>query len=167
MRCSRHMVDFWGNNPKMCPGCKAEAAQVISNKRYKYDKMHMATAEAYAAESQCPRTHVGCALVLASGIVSGGFNGHASGGPNQWDFSPDGNPEVVHAELNSLGKCLEQGLSTKGATMYVTLSPCLECSKLLVRAGVKRVVYRDAYRLTTGLDYLKKYNVEVEQYVSE
>lgn len=130
----------------------------------KYDKMHMATAEAYAAESQCPRTQVGCALVLASGVVSGGFNGMASGGPNQWEFSPDGNPEVVHAELNSLGKCLEQGLSTKGAALYVTLSPCLECAKLLVRAGVSRVVYRDEYRKTEGLNYLRKYNVEVEKY---
>ncbi|ATN92918.1 hypothetical protein QGX11_gp155 [Pseudomonas phage PPSC2] len=129
----------------------------------KYDKMHMATAEAYANESHCPRTHVGCALVLASGIVSGGFNGMASGGPNQWAFSPDGNPEVVHAELNSLGKCLEQGLSTKGATMYVTLSPCLECSKLLVRAGVRRVVYRDKYRKVDGINYLLKYNVVVER----
>lgn len=130
----------------------------------KYDKMHMATAQNYAAESQCPRTQVGCALVLASGVVSPGFNGMASGGPNQWEFSPDGNPEVVHAELNSLGKCLEQGLSTKGAHLYVTLSPCLECAKLLVRAGVKRVVYRDAYRVTDGLDYLMKYNVEVVKY---
>ncbi|UAV84511.1 dCMP deaminase [Pseudomonas phage PHB09] len=129
----------------------------------KYDKMHMATAEAYASESRCPRTHVGCALVLASGVISGGFNGHASGGPNEWEFSPDGNPEVVHAELNSLGKCLEQGLSTKEATMYVTLSPCLECSKLLVRAGVKRVVYRDEYRNLSGVDYLLKYNVIVDK----
>lgn len=130
----------------------------------KYDSMHMATAEAYESQSRCPRTQVGCALVLASGVVSGGFNGHASGGPNEWDFSPDGNPEVVHAELNSLGKCLEQGLSTKGATMYVTLSPCLECSKLLVRAGVGRVVYRDDYRLSTGIEYLRKYKVEVVKY---
>lgn len=132
-----------------------------------YDESYMETAQAFAAKSQCPRTKVGCALVLASGIVSPGLNGMASGGPNQWDFSPDGNPEVVHAELNSLGKCLEQGLSTKGATMYVTLSPCLECAKLLVRAGVKRVVYKSAYRITAGLDYLTKYNVEVEQYVQE
>lgn len=129
----------------------------------KYDKMHMATAEAYADESQCPRTHVGCALVLASGVVSPGFNGMASGGPNQWEFSPDGNPEVVHAELNSLGKCLEQGLSTRGATMYVTLSPCLECSKLLVRAGVKRVVYKNKYRNVDGLNYLVKYKVVAER----
>lgn len=130
----------------------------------KYDKMHMATAKSYADESYCPRTQVGCALVLASGVVSPGFNGMASGGPNQWEFSPDGNPEVIHAELNSLGKCLEQGLSTKGATMYVTLSPCLECSKLLVRAGVKRVVYLENYRKRDGLDYLIKYNILVEKY---
>ena len=130
----------------------------------KYDKMYMAVAEAYASQSQCPRSHVGACLVLESGIVSGGFNGHASGGPNQWPFSPDGNPEVVHAELNSLGKCLEQGLSTRGATEYVTLSPCLECSKLLVRAGVKRVVYRDKYRIVDGLNYLIKYGVIVHKF---
>ena len=129
----------------------------------KYDTMHMETASAYASQSQCPRAHVGCALVLASGIVSGGFNGMASGGPNQWEFSPDGNPEVVHAELNSMGKCLEQGLSTKGATMYVTLSPCLECSKLLVRAGVRRVVYKDKYRNIDGINYLIKYGVQVQK----
>jgi len=132
-----------------------------------YDESYMETAEAFAAKSQCPRTQVGCALVLASGIVSPGLNGMASGGANQWEFSPDGNPEVVHAELNSLGKCLEQGLSTKGATMYVTLSPCLECAKLLVRGGIRRVVYRDEYRNISGLEYLRKYNVEVEKYVSE
>ena len=130
----------------------------------KYDQMHMATAQAYANESRCPRTHVGCALVLASGVVSGGFNGMASGGPNEWPFSPDGNPEVVHAELNSLGKCLEQGLSTMGATMFVTLSPCLECSKLLVRAGVSRVVYLTKYRNVDGMNYLIKYGVKVQKF---
>lgn len=130
----------------------------------KYDSTYMSTAEAFESMSQCPRTKVGCALVLASGVISPGLNGHASGGPNQWEFSDDGNPEVVHAELNSLGKCLEQGLSTKGATMFVTLSPCIECSKLLVRAGVARVVYRDEYRKTDGIDYLRKYKVEVVKY---
>lgn len=130
----------------------------------KYDRMHMATAEIYALESHCPRTKVGCALVLESGVVSPGFNGHASGGPNDWAYSETGNPEVVHAELNALGKCLEEGLSARGATAYVTLSPCLDCAKLLVRAKVARVVYRDEYRITDGLDYLRKYNVEVTQY---
>lgn len=130
-------------------------------KRMKYDHMYMRIAEACEAESQCPRLHVGCAIVLESGIIAAGFNGMASGGPNQWPYEDAGNPEVVHAELNALGKCLEEGLSVKGATAYVTCSCCLDCAKLLVRAKVKRVVYRDAYRKEDGLDYLKKYNVEV------
>lgn len=131
----------------------------------KYDAMYMDFANRAATESRCPRTKVGCVVVLGSGVVCPGLNGMPPGGPNDWEFSADGNPEVIHAELQALGKCLEQGLSTMGATTYVTLSPCLECSKLLVRAGVKRVVYRDEYRLTTGLDYLKKYGVDVEKYV--
>lgn len=132
----------------------------------KYDKLYMAMALAAANESHCPRTKVGCAVVLDSGIIAPGFNGHASGGPNDWEYSPTGNPEVVHAELNALGKCLEQGLSAKGAAVYVTLSPCLDCAKLLVRARVSRVVYLNEYRITDGLDYLKKYNVEVTKYAA-
>lgn len=131
----------------------------------KYDQLYMEFALAAANESHCPRTQVGCAVVLESGIVSPGFNGHASGGPNDWEYSPTGNPEVVHAELNALGKCLEQGLSARGASVFVTLSPCLECAKLLVRAKVARVVYLDTYRNTEGLAYLRKYNVEVTKYV--
>ena len=132
----------------------------------KYDDTYMAVAESFEARSKCPRTQVGAALVLESGVISPGFNGHASGGPNEWEYNPNGNPEVVHAEMNAMGKCMEQGLSTKGATLYVTHSPCPECAKLILRAGVKRVVYRTEYRLTAGIDYLKKYGVEVEKYGS-
>lgn len=131
----------------------------------KYDKLYMDFAKAAASQSHCPRTQVGCAVVLESGVVCPGFNGHASGGPNDWPFSPTGNPEVVHAELNALGKCLEEGLSAKGSSVYVTLSPCLECAKLLVRARVSRVVYLVEYRDTSGLEYLTKYKVEVTKYV--
>lgn len=133
----------------------------------KYDNMYMTMAEAAANESKCPRTKVGCVVVLESGIIAPGFNGHASGGPNEWAYTENGDPEVVHAELNALGKCLEQGLSAKGATIYLTHSPCPECAKLLVRARIKRVVYKDQYRITTGIDYLTKYNVEVEQWTKE
>lgn len=133
----------------------------------KYDSMYMQIAERVAAESKCPRTRVGCVILTESGMTALGFNGHASGGPNEWEFSADGNPEVVHAELNALGKMLEQGVIAKGATVYVTLSPCLECGKLLVRAKVKRVVYLNEYRKTEGIDYLIKYGVEVEQWVNQ
>jgi dCMP deaminase len=130
----------------------------------KYDSMYMQIAERVSNESRCPRTQVGCVILAESGMTALGFNGHASGGPNEWEFSTEGNPEVVHAELNALGKMLEQGVSAKGATVYVTLSPCLDCGKLLVRAKVARVVFRDSYRKTEGIDYLRKYGVEVEKW---
>lgn len=129
----------------------------------KYDRMYMDMASRLAAESKCPRTKVGCVVVAKSGMIAPGFNGHAAGGPNEWEWQENGDPEVVHAELNALGKMLEQGVSAAGATVYVTLSPCLECSKLLVRAKVARVVFGASYRCTKGIDYLTKYNVHIEQ----
>lgn len=130
----------------------------------KYDGMYMAFALRAAEESKCPRKHTGCCIHLESGMLSIGFNGHAPGGPNEWAYTENGDPEVVHAELNALGKLLEQGVSAKNSTVYITLSPCLDCAKLLVRAKVKRVVYLEQYRKTEGLEYLKKYGVQVERY---
>jgi dCMP deaminase len=128
----------------------------------KYDNMYMDIARRVAQESHCPRKQVGCAIVTNEQMLATGLNGMASGGPNDWDYEDNGNPEVVHAEMQALGKMLEQGVSAKGATVYVTLSPCLDCSKLLVRAKVSRVVYLENYRKTEGLDYLKKYGISVE-----
>lgn len=130
----------------------------------KYDDMYMDIARVAARESKCPRKQVGCCILLESGMIAIGFNGHASGGPNEWEFKEDGDPEVVHAELNALGKLLEQGVSAKNSSVYLTYSPCLECAKLLVRAKVSRVVYLEQYRKTEGLEYLKKYGVKVEKY---
>lgn len=127
----------------------------------KYDKMYVDLVDRISKESRCPRTKVGCIILSESGMLSPGFNGHASGGPNEWDWKENGDPEVVHAELNALGKMLEQGVSAKGAIVYISLSPCLECAKLLVRAKVKRVVFMKEYRNTEGLNYLNKYGVEL------
>lgn len=132
----------------------------------KYDQLYLDLAIRVSKESKCPRKAVGCVIVPESGMLSVGFNGMASGGPNEWEYSENGNPEVIHAELNSLGKMLEQGVSAKDSVVYLTLSPCLECSKLLVRAKVKRVVYLEEYRKTEGLDYLKKYKVEVQKWTN-
>ena len=129
----------------------------------KYDSMYMQIAERVSEESKCPRTQVGCVILAESGLLAPGFNGHASGGPNEWEFSTEGNSEVVHSEMNALGKMLEQGVSAKGATVFVTLSPCLECAKLLVRSKVKRVVYSSEYRKLDGVNYLQKYGVIVDQ----
>lgn len=125
----------------------------------KYSEMYMDMAVRLSKESKCPRKQVGCVVVSASGMIAPGFNGHASGGPNEWEWKEGGNPEVVHAELNALGKMLEQGVSAAGATVYVTLSPCLECAKLLVRAKVAAVFYLETYRCSDGLDYLRRYGV--------
>jgi dCMP deaminase len=126
--------------------------------------MYMDIALRVSKESHCPRKQVGCAIVTESQMVATGLNGMAEGGLNDWPYTEDGNPEVVHAELQALGKMLEQGVSAKDSTVYVSLSPCLDCAKLLVRAKVKRVVYLESYRKSEGLDYLKKYKVIVEQH---
>lgn len=133
----------------------------------KYDKMYMDLAIRISQESKCPRKQVGCIVVAKSGMLAPGFNGHAPGGPNDWRYSEAGNPEVVHAELNALGKMLEQGVSAKDSTVYTTLSCCLECAKLLVRAKVKRVVFLEEYRNIDGLDYLQKYGVLVDKWEHE
>lgn len=130
----------------------------------KYDNLYMDWAIRISKESKCPRKQVGCIILLDSGLIAPGLNGMASGGLNEWEYTENGNPEVVHAELNALGKLLEQGVSAKDAIVYITLSPCLECAKLLVRAKAKRVVYLEEYRKTDGIDYLKKYDIQVEKY---
>lgn len=130
----------------------------------KYDQMYMDIAVRVSNESKCPRRQVGCCILLDSGLISVGFNGMASGGKNEWEWKADGDPEVIHAEFNGVGKLLAQGVSCKGATVYLTLSPCLQCAKLLELAKVKRVVYLKTYRCTEGIDYLKKYNIQTEKY---
>lgn len=128
----------------------------------RWDKMYLDLAHRVAQESKCPRTKVGCAILLPSGLLATGINGFPAGQDEMWNDGKTSNPMVTHAELNALGKCLEQGVSTKGATVYLTLAPCLECAKLLVRSGVLRVVYSSIYRCTEGVSYLQRYGVLVE-----
>lgn len=118
-------------------------------------------------ESKCPRKQVGAVVVTASQSIFPGFNGHASGGPNHWEDTGEPNLEVIHAENNCLNKMLEEGVSAKGSTIYTTLSCCLQCAKQLVGAKVRRVVYLEHYRDTTGLKYLEKYGVIVEQFIEK
>ena len=130
----------------------------------KYDYLYMDIAIRVAQESKCPRKQVGAVVVTASQALFPGFNGHASGGPNYWEDTGEPNLEVIHAEHNCLNKMLEEGVSAKGSTIYTTLSCCLQCAKQLVGAKVKRVVYLEHYRDTSGIDYLKKYGVIVEHF---
>lgn len=130
----------------------------------KWDKMYMDIALRVAKESKCPRITVGCCILLDSGLLSVGINGFPEKGDEKWNDGSEPNPLVTHAELNALGKLLEEGVSAKGAQVFVSLQPCLECAKLLVRAKVSRVVYLNEYRCKLGLQYLIDYGVSVEQY---
>lgn len=135
----------------------------VGKESNKWDRMYMDIAIRVAEESKCPRKKVGCCILLDSGMIAIGINGFPEGMEEQWNNGDVPNSAVTHSELNAMGKLLEEGVSCKNATVYVTLSPCLECAKLLVRAKVKRVVFLEKYRCEEGLNYLRKYGVIVEQ----
>ena len=121
-------------------------------------------ASIWARNSYCKRRQVGALLVKDRMIISDGYNGTPSGFENICeDENGVTKPYVLHAEANAITKVAKSGNSSAGATLYVTASPCMECSKLIIQSGIKRVVYRDEYRLTDGIDLLRKAGVEVEK----
>lgn len=128
----------------------------------KFDHSYMEMAAIWAANSYCKRRKVGALLVKDRMIISDGYNGTPSGFENVCE---DGNgvtkPYVLHAEANAITKVARSGNSSLGATLYVTAAPCIECSKLIIQAGITRVVYRDEYRLTDGVDLLRRAGIEV------
>ena len=124
----------------------------------------MRMARTWAENSYCVRRKVGALLVKNQMIISDGYNGTPSGFENICeDENNVSKPYVLHAEANALTKVARSNNSSDGATLYVTASPCLECSKLIIQSGITRVVYRDEYRLTDGVDLLRRAGIEVEQ----
>ena len=117
----------------------------------------------WAKNSYCKRRQVGALLVKDNMIISDGYNGTPSGFENICEENGVTKPYVLHAEANAISKVAKSGNSSAGATLYVTASPCIECSKLIIQSGIKRVVYKDEYRLTDGVDLLRKAGVEVEK----
>ncbi len=120
-------------------------------------------AQVWSQNSYCKRRKVGALLVKDRMIISDGYNGTPSGFENVCEEDGVTKPYVLHAEANAITKVAKSGNSSDGATLYVTASPCLECSKLIIQAGIKRVVYRDEYRLTDGIDLLRRAGIEVEK----
>ena len=121
-------------------------------------------ASIWARNSYCKRRQVGAILVKDRMIISDGYNGTPSGFENVCeDENGVTKPYVLHAEANAISKIAKSGNSSEGATLYVTASPCLECSKLIIQAGIRRVVYRDEYRLTDGVDLLRRAGIDVER----
>ena len=129
----------------------------------KFDHSYLEMAEIWAQNSYCKRRKVGALLVKDRMIISDGYNGTPSGFENVCEEDGVTKPYVLHAEANAITKVAKSGNSSEGATLYVTASPCLECSKLIIQSGIKRVVYRDEYRLTDGIDLLRRAGIEVEK----
>ena len=130
----------------------------------KFDRSYLRMAQIWAENSYCKRRKVGALLVKNNMIISDGYNGTPSGFENICeDENGVSKPYVLHAEANAITKVAKSGNSSEDATLYVTASPCIECAKLIIQAGIKRVVYRDEYRLHDGPDLLKQAGIEVEQ----
>ncbi len=130
----------------------------------KFDKSYLEMASVWARNSYCKRRQVGALIVKDKMIISDGYNGTPSGFENICeDETGATKPYVLHAEANAISKVAKSGNSSEGATLYVTSSPCLECSKLIIQSGIKRVVFRDQYRLDDGVQLLRRAGIEVEQ----
>ena len=128
------------------------------------DYRYLRMARIWAENSYCKRRQVGALLVKDKMIISDGYNGTPSGFENNCedeDFKTK--PYVLHAEANAITKVAKSNNSSEKATLYVTSSPCLECSKLIIQAGIDRVVFSDSYRLNDGIDLLKRASIEVVQ----
>ena len=135
-----------------------------SEKQLQFDKSYLKVAGIWAENSYCNRRKVGALIVKDRMIISDGYNGTPSGFENNCeDENGVTKPYVLHAEANAITKVAKSGNNSLGATLYVTAAPCLECSKLIIQAGIKRVVYRDEYRLTDGVDLLRRAGIEVEK----
>ena len=125
------------------------------------DRRYLRMAEIWAENSYCQRRKVGAIIVKNSMIISDGFNGTPSGFENVCeDDNGVTKPYVLHAEANAITKVARSNNSSDGATLYITASPCVECSKLIIQAGIRRVVYHELYRITDGVVLLRRANVE-------
>lgn len=133
-------------------------------KQRQVDGRYMRMARIWAENSYCKRRQVGALIVKGKMIISDGYNGTPSGFENNCE--DEGNkslPYVLHAEANAITKVARSNNSSEGATLYVTASPCMECAKLIIQSGIRRVVYAEEYRLTDGVDLLREAGIEVER----
>lgn len=137
------------------------------------DETYMGTAMLHARLSKARRAQVGAVLVTRQGVTLSGFNGTPTGRPNVCEVfqtvHDDGpvyvtKPEVIHSELNCIMKAAREGVSCIGGTMYITMSPCIQCSAMMVQAGISRVVYKQHYRDLSGIDLLRSCGIVVDQY---
>lgn len=132
------------------------------DKQLLLDMRYLRMARIWAENSYCQRRKVGALVVKDKMIISDGYNGTPSGFENVCeDENNVTKPYVLHAEANAITKLARSLNNSDGATLYVTAAPCIECAKLIIQSGIKRVIYAEQYRLTDGIDLLKRANIEV------
>lgn len=133
-------------------------------KKLRYDKAYLRMAKTWSELSHCARKQVGAIIVKDGMIISDGYNGAPSGFDNCCE-NEDGETHwyVLHAEANAILKVAKSTHNCSGATLYLTLSPCRDCSKLVVQSGIKRVVFINSYKDTSGVDFLREAGIEIEQ----
>jgi dCMP deaminase len=137
-------------------------SKIEHSKQLRYDKAYLRIAQSWAALSHCTRKQVGAIIVKDEMIISDGYNGTPAGFDNCCE-DEDGTTQwyVLHAEANAILKVAKSTNNCKDATLYLTLSPCKECSKLVLQAGIRRVVYHNTYKDTEGINFLRDAGVEV------
>lgn len=139
-----------------------------NNKQHRLDVMYLKIAHLIAEQSYCIKRHVGAIIVKDGAIISTGYNGTISGFENVCEYRNEAGelktkPDVLHAEANAITKVACSTISTEGATIYVTCSPCIECAKLIIQSKIARVVYHTMFSKLEGLELLQKANVICEQ----
>lgn len=135
----------------------------MNTKQKLLDQRYMRMARIWAENSYCERRKVGALLVKNKMIISDGYNGTPSGFENECeDENNQSKAYVLHAEANAITKVARSHNSSDGATLYVTASPCIECAKLIIQAGIKRVVFGEEYRIMDGVELLKRAGIDIE-----
>jgi dCMP deaminase len=136
----------------------------VRSKQLKLDEVFINIAKEVGSLSHCTRSKVGAVLVKDGNVISFGYNGTPAGMDNGCEENNVTKDEVIHAEMNSILKAAKSGNSVEGSTLYLTLSPCKECSKLILQSGVKKVVYLNTYRNLDGIQFLSQF-IEVDKHV--
>lgn len=134
----------------------------MNEKQKQFDKHYLQMAQIWAKNSYCKRRQVGALIVKERMIISDGFNGTPSGFENECeDENGQTKQFVLHAEANAITKIAKSNNNSKDSTLYITDAPCVECAKLIIQAGIIRVVYINDYRISDGIDLLRKANIEI------
>lgn len=159
-----HFYYFCTSVKNYFPFLRSHRMEDKKEKQRQFDIRYLEMARIWATNSYCKRRQVGALIVKDRMIISDGYNGTPSGFENECEDENDHTkPYVLHAEANAITKVAKSNNSSEGATLYITASPCLECAKLIIQAGIIRVVFSENYRIMDGIELLERANIEIVQ----